>query len=193
MKSSQLVNIALLILMAATPAWAVYKCQDASGRTTFQEIPCAGANQGGKHDVHPASGNAPKPQALTGAGAEPPVIGTGTPATASPAITEADRLNNLSARLAKENRLSTLNNLAISAAQGEILRADAQCQAEIESVRNRKTLADNSLAGATWEQSLSAEMQAIATRCDTEQRRLQANLDRLLSEKQDLERALSKP
>lgn len=183
MKSSQLVNIALLALMAATPARAVYKCQDASGRTTFQEIPCSGANQGGKLDIHPASG----------AGAVPSAISTETPGTASPAITEADRLNHLSARLAKENRLSTLNNLAIGAAQGEILRAEAQCQAEIEAVRNRKSLHDNTLAGATWEQSLSVEMQAIATRCDTEQRRLQANLERLLSEKQDLERALSKP
>lgn len=185
MKPSQLAHIALLALMAATPAWAVYKCQDASGRTTFQETPCSGANQGGKLDVHPASGNAPKPQA--------PAIGTGAPGTAPPTMTEADRLNNLSARLAKENRLSTLNNLAIGAAQGEILRAETQCQAEIEAVRNRKALADNSLAGATWEQSLSSEMQAIATRCDTEQRRLQANLERLLSEKQGLERALSKP
>lgn len=192
MKSSRLVHIALVALMAATPAWAVYKCQDASGRTSFQEIPCSGANQGGKLDVHPASGNAPKPQAPAGAGAVPSTIGTAAPGTASPTMSEADRLNNLSARLAKENRLSTLNNLAIGAAQGEILRAEAQCQTEIEAVRNRKALADNSLAGATWEQSRSAEMQAIATLCDTEQRRLQANLDRLLSEKQDLERALPK-
>ena len=195
MKSSQLVNITLLTLMAATPAWAVYKCQDASGRTTFQEIPCTGANQGVKLDVHPASGNPATPQAATAAGAVLPATGTGTeaPASASPSMTETDRLNQLSARLAKENRLSTLNNLAVGAAQGEIFRAEAQCQAEIEAVRNRKALADNSLAGATWEQSLSSEMQAIAARCDTEQRRLQANLDRLLSEKQELERALSKP
>lgn len=193
MKSSQLVNIALLALMAATPAWAVYKCQDASGRTTFQEIPCSGANQGGKLEVHPASGSAPKLQAPAGAGLAPPTVGTEAPAAPSPAMTETDRLNNLSARLAKENRLATLNNLSISGAQGEMLRAQAQCQAEIEAVRKRKELADNSLAGATWQQSLSAEMQAMAARCDTEQRRLQANLERLLSEKQDLERALSKP
>ena len=74
-----------------------------------------------------------------------------------------------------------------------MLRAQAQCQAEMEAVRKRKELADNSLAGATWQQSLSAEMQAMAARCDTEQRRLQANLDRLLAEKQELERALSRP
>lgn len=128
-----------------------------------------------------------------GAGAVPPVIGTEAPGTASPSMTETDRLNNLSARLAKENRLATLNNLSIGAAQGEMLRAQAQCQAEIEAVRKRKELADNSLAGATWQQSLSAEMQAMAARCDTVQRRLQANLDRLLSEKLELERALSKP
>lgn len=42
-------------------------------------------------------------------------------------------------------------------------------------------------------QSLRTEMQAIAAQRDTQQRRLQAMLDRHLAEKQDLERELAKP
>ena len=168
MKLYTLVSIALLTLIAATPASAVYKCKDANGRISFQQAACTGAGE--MLTVQPASGPAQPVQ-----------------------TTEADRLNAQSARLAKENRLSTLNNLTISAAQGEIYQAQNRCQAEFTKVRNRKSMADNSLAGATWEQSLSAEMQAIAAQCDTEQRRLQANLDRLLAEKQDLERELAKP
>lgn len=193
MKSSHLVSITLLALMATAPAWAVYKCKDASGRTTFQQAPCTGAHQGEKLDIHPASGHAQKDQAPVASAPLPSNFSPGASGTASPPMTEADRLNTLSARLAKENRLSTLNNLTIGGAQGEIFRNQAQCQSELEAVRNRKALASNNLAGATWEQSLSIEMQAIAARCDTEQRRLQANLDHLLSEKQDLERVLSKP
>lgn len=108
-------------------------------------------------------------------------------------MTETDRLNAMSARLAKENRLSTLNNLTIAGAQGDIVQARGRCQGELDAVRNRKKRASNDLAGATWEQSLSTEMQAIAAQCDTEQRRLQAILDRYLAEKQDLERELAKP
>lgn len=37
-------------------------------------------------------------------------------------------------------------------------------QMEMESLRYRKSFANNNLAGATYEQSLSTEMQAVATR-----------------------------
>ncbi|WP_315123988.1 DUF4124 domain-containing protein [Comamonas antarctica] len=169
--------------LAHLPAWAVYKCVDANGRVTFQQSACSGATQGAKLDVQPASGYP----------ASPPPSNAATADSSSPRASEADRLNALSARLAKENRLSTLNNLTIGGAQDDIVRARRQCQAELDAVRNRKKLASNDLAGATWEQSLSAEMQAIAAQCDTEQRRLQAILDRYLTEKQDLERELAKP
>ena len=165
-----LISATLLALMATAPAWAIYKCKDASGRTSFQQSPCSGAAQQEKLAVQATSGQAP-----------------------TAPTTETDRLNALAARLAKENRLSTLNNLTIGGAQAEIHRAQSRCQSDIAAVRNRKALANNDLAGATWEQSLSIEMQAIAAQCDTEQRRLQAHLDRYLAEKQDLERELAKP
>ena len=189
MKTSHLATISLLACMVASPTWAVYKCKDTQGRTSFQQTPCPGAARSEKLDVQPASG----PSLAT-----PPTMPSTAGSSAAPGspgspVSEADRLNALSARLAKENRLSTLNNLTIGAAQSDIHRAQANCQSEIRALRQRKSLANNNLAGATWEQSLSSEMQAIAARCDTEQRRLQAALNRYLAEKQDLERELAQP
>ena len=183
MPFSQLSSAFLLSLVVSNPAWAVYKCQDASGRTSFQQAPCADGTTSEKLNVQPASGAyAPAQEAA------PLASGASTPPQ-----TEADRLNAQALRLARENRLSTLNNLTIGAAQGEILRARERCQAEINALRNRKGQATHDLAGATWEQSLSSEMQAVAAQCDTEQRRLQAIFDRYMAEKQDIERELAKP
>lgn len=181
MKLMPLVNAVLLTWMTTAPAWAIYKCQDAQGHASFQQMPCTGAMHGQKMDVQPASGNRPAPPT------------TETAASAAALPSETERLNALSGRLAKENRLSTLNNLIIDGAHGDIQRARQRCAAEIAAVRNRKASASNDLAGATWEQSLSTEMQAIAAQCDTEQRLLHANLERYTKEKQDLERELAKP
>lgn len=49
-------------------------------------------------------------------------------------------------------------------------------------LRNRKQSAANNLAGATWELSLSSEMSAVATRCDTKQREMALERENLLKE-----------
>lgn len=49
---------ACALLAGANSAFAVYKCQDAAGKTSFQETPCAGSTQGGAISVKPASGQA---------------------------------------------------------------------------------------------------------------------------------------
>ena len=53
--------------------------------------------------------------------------------------------------------------------------------------RGQKTQANNNLAGATWEQSISAEMQAHATMCDMRSRELIAHRDRLEQELRQLQ------
>lgn len=46
------------LLLCANSAFAIYKCTDAGGKTSFQETPCAGSSQGGAIQVKPASGQA---------------------------------------------------------------------------------------------------------------------------------------
>ena len=45
-----------------------------------------------------------------------------------------------------------------------------------------ETLANNNLAGATWEQSISTEMAALSARCDSRSRELLTNLELVRSE-----------
>jgi hypothetical protein len=158
--------LAAAAITLASPAWAVFKCKNADGRTTFQERPCEATGTTG-HEIQttPATGNNVPTQTYTA---------------------------KTSDEMRKENRLLLLNNTEITRARNEIKGASAKCDREMREVASRKSYANNNLAGATWEQSLSTEMQAIATRCGAEQTRLNNALDRLLSEKQQLEKELQK-
>lgn len=180
---------AMVLALATAPAFAVYKCVDANGRTAFQEFPCeATGSKGGQIEVRPATPApqaAPAPESTPGTAAAP--AATAPAETAAP--TEAERLRAKADQLRRENRLSTLKNLEIPGAQARIRGASNRCDERMRAVRSQKALASNNLAGATWEQSLSTEMQAIATQCSVEQTRLIAELNRLLEEQRTLEQA----
>lgn len=164
-------SLALVAAIAASPAMAVYKCKDATGRTVFQERPCeATGSKGNEIEVKPATGT-PTPTATA----------------QSPAATAAQ--GKTSEQMRKENRLRSLE-IDIPTAQNRVKSASAQCESEMRAIGNQKGRAMNNLAGATWEQSLSTEMQAVATRCTAEQTRLNADLDRLINEKRQLEQDL---
>ena len=178
-------SLAVAAALVASPALAMYKCKDANGRTAFQERPCeATGTQGNLIEVRPAAGPAPStaPSASTQA--------AGASTTDAPQ-TEAERLRKLNERDRKQRRLTDLNEREISAAEGRIRSSTNQCERRIASAQGMKAHANNNLAGATWEQSLSTEMQAIATQCGAEQTRLNTALDRLLAEKSRLEQELT--
>lgn len=181
MASKQLLAATVLAL-ATTPTFAVYKCKDAAGRTVFQERACeTTGSKGAQIDVRPAAGPAPAAPTANAANAAPSADQASAPQT------EAERLRGKSERLRKENRLGALKYLDIPSAQARIRGASNQCDARMKAVRSQKAYANNNLAGATWEQSISTEMQAIATQCGAEQTRLSSELDRLLTEKRMLE------
>ncbi|WP_312569119.1 DUF4124 domain-containing protein [Comamonas sp.] len=170
--------------LAASPALAMYKCKDADGRTAFQERPCeATGTQGKQINVRPASGAAPAPA--------PTAASNTAAAPADGTLTEAERLRKLNERDRKQRRLKDLNDREISDAEGRIRNATNKCERRMGGAQYIKSYANNNLAGATWEQSLSTEMQAYATQCAAEQTRLNAALDRLLAEKARLEQELA--
>lgn len=49
----------------------------------------------------------------------------------------------------------------IASLERTVAERNTQMAQEIDQLRQRKSLARNNLAGATWEQSLSSEMQAV--------------------------------
>lgn len=71
-------------------------------------------------------------------------------------------------------------------AQGAIARQRKQCDDDLRALQDKKLTASNNLAGATWEGSISSEMSAVATRCDTKNRELKDEFDSLKKECQAL-------
>lgn len=164
--------VALVALAVCGPALAINKCTMPNGKISFQDAPCPG--QGETIEVKPASGRAP------------------APASSDPAATAAQP----AAKPAKKEgafgdtwrRKTDLEQHLISSARGELNGHLQGCERQQRELAAKKGHARNNLAGATWEQSISAEMQAAATTCDTKARDLRARLDSLEKELRELSR-----
>lgn len=163
-------------LFVASPAWAINKCTGPDGKVVFQDAPCAG--KGEKIEVRPASGQAPP--TATPAAAMPPAIPAASTSTAPAAKKEG-------AFGASWQRRTYLENKGIADARGAIQAHQQRCESQQRELAAKKNLAKNNLAGATWEQSISSEMQAAATLCDSKARDLRANLESLEKELRELQ------
>jgi hypothetical protein len=93
-----------------------------------------------------------------------------------------ERLNRLSDQMQAQRRRQELELYLVPRAQNQIAQHRAQCDREYRDLQGKKTLANNNLAGATWEQSISTEMAALAARCDSRSRELLTNLELVRSE-----------
>ncbi|MCB1890369.1 MAG: DUF4124 domain-containing protein [Rhodocyclaceae bacterium] len=120
------------------PAFAVFKCVE-NGRTTYSDEPCGTAAE--KIDTTPARGYASEARARE---------------TTADLQARADgmRRERIARDLAYEIRNAELN----------IESLQDRMAAELDALRSKKSRAANNLAGAAWEQSISTEMQAVATR-----------------------------
>lgn len=154
------------------PAFAIIKCVGADGKTVFQDVPCAG--QGQKIDVKPASGNATATSPLP-------------PNATLPSGAAGDKKEGAFGE--RWQRRTYLENRGVPDARTPISSHQAQCDSQQRSLAAKKGSATNNLAGATWEQSISAEMQAAATACDTRARELRKQLESLEKELRDLKAA----
>lgn len=185
-KRQQTLAVVALLLAASTPAWAIYKCDDGTGKQVFQDRPCA-TGKSSTVDIKPASGHASKPSQAASA---PPATGNSNTPASRP-VTEAERLNAQADHIRKRARLRDINDLYLNGAYLNVDRVQNKCRNEMEALSVKKRSSMNNLAGATWEQSISAEMQAVATRCQAEQQTAQNELERIRSEKAQLEREIN--
>lgn len=167
------------VLFSAAPVWAINKCTGPDGKAVFQDAPCAG--KGEQILVKPASGNAPVAPAPTAA------TPTST-ATAAPAGTPAAATQKKEGAFGESWRRKTdLESHLISNAKAALNAHLKDCDAQQRQLASKKNLARNNLAGATWEQSISAEMQAAATNCDTKARDMRARLEGYEKELRELQ------
>jgi hypothetical protein len=172
---------ASLCLAIAGPAFAINKCTGADGKTVFQDAPCMG--KGETITVKPASGQAPAPVIATPAAA----ASGAAPAAASPAPAATAKKEGAFGE--KWRRKTDLESHLISNARGELSSHMQSCQQQQSALAAKKGGARNNLAGATWEASISAEMQAAATMCDTKARDIRAKLEGYERELRELQAA----
>lgn len=172
------IKIALLAasVLLAAPAWAINKCKGPDGKVTFQDAPCAGSGE--KIEVKPASGNAPKPPSPA---PQSEAAATGTPPTAATAKKKEGAFGD------SWQRRTFLENRGVPDAEAAVNAHRLNCEQKQASLRARQGSANNNLAGATYLQSLAAEMQATATMCDVRSRELNANLDSMKKELRELQ------
>lgn len=150
---------ALAALIAMPASGQVYKCKE-GGTTVFSAQPCGAGSQA--IDVRPASGAsraAPAPAQAPAAAGQP------TPASMTDRADQAARRRILDDDIWRKQRV-------IDALHEEHSTRQAQ-------LRAKKTRANNNLAGATWEQSISDEMQAVAAEYDMKIRKASKELDEL--------------
>ena len=153
--------------LASPTAWAVHKCKDAQGRTVYQERPCAG--EGTTIDATPATGYSPAPTAAT---------------AATPSTPTAKKEGPFGERW---QRMTYLRNRGVPDARAHLSQHHHDCDAKMRALEAQKNQANNNLAGATWVQSISTQMQAEATMCASRATLLQNHKDKLEQELRDLE------
>ncbi|WP_213997332.1 DUF4124 domain-containing protein [Arsukibacterium sp.] len=145
----------LLSLLPFSTIAAVYKCQ-LNGVTTYSQIPCSDdAEQTGyATDNIDSLNNQQQPAAQTESPSE-------TLVRVRNALTKRDM------------------QLEITKLKGDKARLQSRRDIEITKLRQSKLNANNNLAGAVWEESLSKEMAAIAAQYDTDIRAVDSEIDRL--------------
>jgi hypothetical protein len=122
-------------------------------------------------DIKPASGSAQRVVGAAGA----------APQTAKPATTTEGVFGE------SWQRRTFLENRGIPDTQAAINGEKQGCDRKLAELRSRQGSANNNLAGATYLQSLAAEMQATATVCDTRSRELNTQLDSMKKELRELQ------
>ncbi|MDQ7990187.1 MAG: DUF4124 domain-containing protein [Candidatus Dactylopiibacterium sp.] len=128
---------AALLLASAASSAEIYQCT-INGRKTFSDAPCADNAQ--RMNVRPASG-------------------AGTPTSGQADAPSAP--SDLAARADRTARARILDD-DIYRQEGRIRVLRAEMELQISMLKKKKQSANNNLAGAIWEQSISEEMTATA-------------------------------
>lgn len=147
MKSSLAVGFLALVPLAA-PAQTLYKCTE-GGIIRYADRPC------GKSAVL-ISGPPTAARENVVQHADAPAMAPRASADPTPADAQPLRPAQLLAQMARERRIREL--------EFEIRDAERQLEDDLGQLKRRKAYANNNLAGAIWEGSISQEMQAVTAK-----------------------------
>jgi uncharacterized protein (DUF305 family) len=163
-------TIVFALHVGQSRAAEIYKCLDSNGKPLFQGTPCAGS--GNKIAVKPANGTVAADTAPEGAPASP-VGMTSSKLKASVSALELDR---------KKREI----DYDIRDLEAEVDRHQRAMDRELAALQDKKLYASNSLAGATWEQSISTEMRAVTDKYSTKMRIAQERIASLRRRSEEL-------
>ena len=142
-----------------------YKCKDKWGQPIFSQRPCGDNAETGTVSGPEHTGGPVTPSAAA-------------PATSSEGPSAWDKIEAANA-LREANR-------EIDRREAQISSLERERDQKLAALKNKKRYANNNLAGATWEESISSEMQAIndqyQSKIDSQRRkidRLQEQADRV--------------
>lgn len=170
--------IATLLALASTHAAAINKCT-INGRVVFQDKPCA-PGTGGAIDVRPASLPSPSP-------VPPAPSGAAQPAAAEPTASDTQRSKvddmRERAEVAEKERKGRELDHKIKVAQQKIRQLEEAQASEMAALARKKNRANNNLAGATWENSISKEQEAVAQKYESRMANERAKIERLEAER----------
>lgn len=155
---------AALLAFSTTPALAVNKCVDDAGKVVYQSAPCPTASKGSEITLQKAA-----PAAVV------------SPADAE----ELNRIQQTAGAMERERKLKEINR-DIGRAETQIAEYRQAMSQELNDLQQKKLSANNNLAGATWEQSISAEMSAVSQKYDALIRTEQTRIERLRADADQL-------
>lgn len=157
----------LATLLAASGAQAqVYKCAE-GGKTVFSDVPCA---SGREINVRPASGASTAPVPA------PTVGGNASVVSKEKALLD---------QYEKERKLRSID-YDIEALERTLENDQKRLDADLKAYQRKKMYANNNLAGATWESSISQEMQAVTQRYETKAASDRAKIEKLRAERESI-------
>jgi len=158
---------AALFTLLTSPAGAVNKCVNEHGQVVYQSASCPTASKGSEITLQKAT--------------PAPVV---SPANAE----ELKRIQQTANAMERERKLKEIDR-EIGDAEGLIADYRQAMSNELSALQQKKQRANNNLAGATWEQSISAEMSAVSQKYDALIRTEQTRIERLRTDTEQLRKA----
>jgi hypothetical protein len=154
-----------LLLLAASPAWAVNRCVGPDRQVSFQDAPCPG--KGGAIAVKPASGSAPAVAAPTGQ-------------------TEVQRINAAIGRSAAARRVIDLDALHIPGAARALQAHQVRCADQRRALEGSQHTYAQNLYAKTHAAQKATELVQLTLDCERQEKELQQQLSTLQVERQRL-------
>ena len=152
--------LTLLFFVSAAASANVYKCE-VNGTVSYSQLPCGDNASKTEYQITAAD----IPVTLT-ASTLPPV--NETPEQTRERLSQKIKKRDLAAKIERYKRKKvTLAN---------------ERDEKLAKLKNTKRQANNNLAGATWEESLSTEMEAIAKKYATDIQSVDNEIDRMIAE-----------